>query len=234
VIGLAGNYVQHIQESKLDKGLTAAPHADTVPRPFLMPATAVAAPGQEIPWPAYSREIDYEIELAVVVGSPARCVSPAQARACIAGYTIANDVSARSVTFAEGRARRPWDEFYDWMCGKWADGFCPMGPYLVTADEIGNPKTLRLQLRVNGQLRQDSEASAMIFDPYEIVSFLSHLMTLVPGDVIATGTPHGVGMATGSFLQAGDVISCRIDRIGELTNRLGPPPAAFYAPCRRT
>ena len=233
VIGLAGNYVKHLRESNLAKGLSDAPAVDTTPRPFLMPASAVAATGQEIAWPRFSRQIDYEVELVVVIGSRCKEVAPEQAWACIAGYTIANDVSARSTTFADGRSRRPWDEFYDWLHGKWGDGFCPMGPVLVTADEIADPAALTLSLTVNGELRQQASASQMIFDCGQIVSFVSHLMTLLPGDVIATGTPEGVGMSTGTYLRGGDVITCRIDRIGELTNRLSDPPGDFYTPCKR-
>lgn len=233
ILALAGNYVKHIQESRLGKGLTERPHETTVPRPFLMPNTCVAAPGATVPWPCYSKEIDYEIELAIVIGKTAKCVSAQQAKDCIAGYTIVNDVSARSVTFKEARAARPWDEFFDWLNGKWADGFCPMGPYLVTADEVGDPHALAMQLTVNGKTRQDSSTGAMIFDVYEIVSFLSHIMTLTPGDVIATGTPHGVGMATGEFLHGGDVITCRIEKLGELTVKLGQEPKEYYTPCKQ-
>ena len=232
LLALAGNYVEHIRESKLDKGLTADPHRDTVPRPFLMPFTAVAAPGQEIPWPCYSRTIDYEAELAVVIGSTCKCVRPSEAGGHIAGYTIANDISARSTTWSEGRAKRPWDEFYDWLNGKWADGFCPLGPCLVTADEVGDPTNLAIELSVNGKTRQKANTGRMIFNVYEIVSFISHIMTLTPGDVIATGTPSGVGAATGTFLQAGDVITARIERIGELTNVLGAAPKEHYTPCK--
>lgn len=234
VIGLAGNYVKHIAESGKDTGLSVTPSLDTTPRPFIMPATVLIGPDAEIPWPAFSRQIDYEIELAVVIGSPARCVQPDAAARCIAGYSIANDVSARTVTFAENRSERPpWDEFYDWLNGKWADGFCPVGPYLVTADEIGDPGDLELQLTVNGQVRQKARTSEMIFNVYEIVSFISHVMTLLPGDIIATGTPHGVGVATGNLLESGDVITCRIEKIGQLTNTLGAPRRDFYTPCQR-
>ena len=231
LIGLAGNYVKHIKEFDKGKGLSDRPRADTTPRPFLMPSTAVIGSGTEIPWPAYSRQIDYEIELAVIVGAKAKCVSPRQAIQCVAGYAIANDVSARSVTFAQGRAARPWDEFYDWLNGKWADGFCPLGPCLVTADEVSDVRNLNLELTVNGQLRQKANTSEMIYDVFEIVSFLSHIMTLLPGDVIATGTPAGVAMASGAWLKGGDVITCRIDGLGEMTNRLGVEPGEFYNPC---
>jgi len=231
ILALAGNYVEHIRESRLGKGLTSDPANDTVPRPFLMPSTAITGPDAEIPWCAYSRDIDYEIELAVVISSPCKRVSPEQAKSHIFGYTIANDISARSTTFAQGRAERPWDEFYDWLNGKWADGFCPIGPYLVSADEIGDPMDLELELTVNGETKQKETTGNMIFNVYEIVSFISHLMTLTGGDIIATGTPSGVGMASGNFLKGGDVISARIEKIGVLTNTLGPAPSSFYAPC---
>jgi len=232
IVALAGNYAKHIAESNLAKGLTTNAAVDTTPRPFLMPATAVAGPNTRVSWPCYSRQIDYEIELAVVIGAECKCVSPEQASDYIAGYTIVNDISARSTTFAEGRSVRPWDEFYDWLAGKWADGFCPMGPHLVTADEVGDPTDLALELKVNGRTRQKETTAAMIFDVYHIVSFVSHLMTLTPGDVIATGTPSGVGMADGRFLEAGDEITCSIERIGTMTNTLDDEPENYYAPCR--
>jgi len=232
VIGLAVNYAEHHRESST-QALPDDPRLYTTPRPFIMPGTAICGPGDEIPWPAYSRQIDYEVELAVVIGSRARCVSPAQAPRHIAGYTIANDISARSVTYADGRARREKDDFFDWLHGKWADRFCPIGPCLVTGDELGDPSNLDLELSVNSRVRQKANTSQMIFNVYEIVSFISHVMTLTAGDVIATGTPSGVGMATGDYLSGGDVITCRIERIGELTNTLGQPPPAFYTPCKR-
>jgi 2-keto-4-pentenoate hydratase/2-oxohepta-3-ene-1,7-dioic acid hydratase in catechol pathway len=106
-----------------------------------------------------------------------------------------------------------------------------MGPLLVTADEIPDPHSLKIELAVNGEVRQSATTAAMLFNVWQIVSFCSQLMTLVPGDVIATGTPSGVAKATGKWLQGGDVITCRIEGIGELTNTLGPPPAEFYTPC---
>jgi len=236
VIALAGNYSEHIKEAALKRGfklgLSDSPRNTTVPRPFIMPTTAVIGPDEQIPWPCYSKEIDYEIELAVVIGRKAKCVPIGQAPNYVAGYTIANDVSARSVTFGAGRQERPWDDFYDWLNGKWADGFCPMGPYLLTADEIGDVQNLRLTLTVNGRVRQDASTSQMIYPVADIVSFLSHLMTLEPGDVIATGTPSGVGVATGQFLEAGDVIECTIEKLGTLRNTLGPRPDEFYEPLK--
>ena len=231
VLALAGNYTEHVRELEKSRELPDDSRRQTTPRAFLMPATVIRGPGAEIPWPAYSRDIDYEIELAVVIGAPACRVRPEQARNCIAGYTIANDVSARSVTYSEGRCERKMDDFFDWLNGKWADGFCPTGPYVVTADEIGDPAALELELTVNGRPRQKANTSQMTFDVYELVSFTSHLMTLLPGDLIATGTPPGVGAATGRMLQGGDVITCRIENIGELSNTLAHPPESFYAPC---
>ncbi len=230
ILALAGNYAKHIVEAGLKLGLSESPRKTTVPRPFLKPNTVINHPNGIISWPVYSKEIDYEIELAVVIGKTAKCISPQKAKEYIAGYTIANDVSARSVTFKEAREKRPWDEFYDWLNGKWADGFLPLGPSIVTADEIENPQNLQMTLKVNGQIRQNANTTDMIFNVYEIVSFLSYLMTLEPGDIIATGTPEGVAMATGNFLKAGDKIECTIEKIGTLVNTLGDKPENFYEP----
>ena len=230
ILALAGNYVEHIKEAGLKLGLSDCPRLTTVPRPFIMPSTAVANPVDEISWPVYSETIDYEIELAVVIGRKAKAVGVEKALEFIAGYTIANDISARTVTFKKGRAKRPWDEFYDWLNGKWADGFCPMGPYLLTADEIEDVQNLDMKLTVNGEVRQKANTSQMIHTVAQIVSFLSHLMMLEPGDIIATGTPSGVGLATGNYLKAGDRIEATIEKLGTLANTLGPKPKKFYEP----
>jgi len=234
VLALAGNYSEHIKEASVHHGyklgLSESPRQTTTPRPFLMPSTCVIGPGETVKWPAYSEQIDYELELAVVIGKNAKCVTAEAAPDYIAGYAIANDVSARSVTFKKSRQQRPWDEFYDWLNGKWSDGFCPMGPYLVTKDEIPDVQNLKMVLKVNGETRQNANTAQMIYSVADIVSFLSHLMTLEPGDVICTGTPSGVGMATGNFLKAGDPIECSIEGLGMLTNTLGDRPTAFYEP----
>jgi 2-keto-4-pentenoate hydratase/2-oxohepta-3-ene-1,7-dioic acid hydratase in catechol pathway len=230
VLALAGNYAKHIEEAGLALGLSNSPRNTTVPRPFLMPSTAVTGPNETIPWPVYSGRIDYELELAVVIGRTAKCVGIENAIDYVAGYTIANDVSARSVTFSKGRAKRPWDEFYDWLNGKWADGFCPMGPSLVTKDEINDVQNLDMRLTVNGEVRQQTNTAQMIYKVADVVSFLSYLMTLEPGDCVCTGTPSGVAMATGRFLQPGDVIECTIESLGTLTNAVGDKPAEFYEP----
>lgn len=230
VIALAGNYSEHIKEAGRALGLSDSPRETTVPRPFLMPSTVVIGPDEEIPWPAYSEQVDYEIELAVVIGKEAKHIKPQETLDVVAGYTIANDVSARSVTFTQGRAKRRWDEFYDWLNGKWSDGFLPMGPYLLTKDELEDVQSLDMQLTVNGRVRQKANTSQMIYNIADIVSFLSHIMTLEPGDIIATGTPAGVAMATGDFLQPGDTIECTIEKLGTLINKLGQRPEKFYEP----
>lgn len=230
LLALAGNYSEHIKEAGLSLGLSESPRETTVPRPFIMPGTALAGPDDAVPWPLYSEDVDYELELAVVVSRVTRGVTPDEASDCIAGYCIANDVSARSVTFAAGRDKRPWDEYFDWLNGKWSDGFLPTGPYLVTADEIDDPMDLDMKLWVNGDLRQDANTGQMIFSPEEIVSFLSQIMTLGPGDIICTGTPHGVGKATGKMLKPGDVVEAEIEGLGRLRNTVGPMPERFYKP----
>lgn len=234
LLGLAVNYLEHHRE--WDRGVVMPddPANTTTPRPFLMPATCIIGPGATIPWPVYSEQIDYEVELAIVIGQACHRISPDEARAYIGGYTIANDISARSTTLAEGRGDRgPKDGFFDWLHGKWGDGFCPLGPCITTADEIDDPQNLTLELAVNNEHRQHANTDQMIFGVDRIVSFLSQLMTLLPGDIIATGTPSGVGKATGNYLQPGDEITCRIEGIGELTNTLGPQPQQFYRPCKR-
>jgi 2-keto-4-pentenoate hydratase/2-oxohepta-3-ene-1,7-dioic acid hydratase in catechol pathway len=234
LLALAGNFGEHIKEASLKRGfklgLSDAKKQTTVPRPFLKPATTIIGPDDQIPWPAYSEQIDYELELAVVIGKHAKCVEVKEAIGCVAGYTIANDVSARSVTFKNGRAERPWDDFYDWLAGKWADGFCPTGPYLVTADEIPDVQNLRMELKVNNETRQKANTGQMIYPVADVVSFLSFLMTLEPGDIILTGTPAGVAVASGRFLQSGDMIECGIEGLGVLKNTLSPKPANFYKP----
>jgi len=234
VLALAGNFSEHIKEASMKRGfklgLSDSTRLTTVPRPFLKPSTTVIGPDEEIHWPVYSEQIDYEIELGVVIGKKIKCINTGDAIAAVAGYTIVNDVSARSVTFKENRKQRPWDEFYDWLNGKWADGFLPMGPYLLTPDEIPDVQNLNMELKVNGQTRQKSNTRQMIYPVADIVSFLSYIMTLEPGDIIATGTPAGVAVATGDFLAARDSLECTIEKLGTLSNTLGEKPQKFYTP----
>ena len=206
------NYLEHIAEGEraqnLKIGVTEHPVFFTKPR------TAVVGPGASIPiFPKLSTKIDYEVELAVVIGKTGRDIQPDQAMAHVFGYTIVNDVTARDVQ------RRHGGQFFK---GKGLDGSCPMGPVIVTADAIGDPARLGLRLSVNGEPRQDGNTADMIFDIPTLIASLSEGMTLDPGDVIATGTPSGVGYAMDPpvFLEDGDVVACEIDGIGKLENRM--------------
>lgn len=228
ILALAGNYKKHLEETAWQDKTFDDQATTTNPWPFMMPSTVVTADGCRIPWPCYSEEVDYEVELAVFIGKTAHRVTPEEARQHIAGFSVANDISARSVTFKEGRKDRGRDVFFDWMMGKWSDGFMPLGPRLVTADELTDPHNLELKLTVNGQIRQQSNTSQMIFSVYDVVSFISHVMTLEPGDVILTGTPHGVAAADGTYMQPGDTMVAEIEGIGPLTNTLGERPGEFY------
>src|SRR5262249_20855826 len=137
---------------------------------------------------------------------------------CIAGYTIVNDISDRAFRPNPDRKPRDRDKFFDWMHGKWHDSFCPMGPCVLSADVVPDPQVLPIKLAVNGHVLQDSSTAEMVFPVPAIVSFLSSFITLQPGDVIATGTPSGVGSATGTFLRAGDIVRASIAPIGTLQN----------------
>ena len=228
ILALAGNYKKHLEETAWQDGTFDDQAKTTNPWPFMMPSTVITGTNTEIAWPVYSEQVDYEIELAIIIGQTIKCAPPEPAAVAIAGYTIANDISARSTTFKKGRKDRPRDAYFDWLMGKWSDGFMPLGPWLVTADEIGDPQNLDMELKVNGQTRQKSNTSQMIFSVGQIVSFISHLMTLEPGNVIITGTPHGVAAADGSFLSPGDRMECTIEKVGTLTNTLGAKPDSFY------
>lgn len=216
LILLAGNYSKHIEEG----GGRAAERRETFPYLFLKPPlTTLTHPGDPIRIPAVSPDqIDWEIELGVVMGREAKGVSEADALQYVAGYTVVNDVSDRAFHPNPHRIPRPKDEFFDWQHGKWHDTFCPMGPCVLPADETPDPQQLKLQLRVNGVVEQDASTAQMIFPVAAIIEFISQFVTLVPGDVISTGTPHGVGKAKGKFLKRGDRVEAEIGGIGVLAN----------------
>lgn len=214
ILALAGNYQAHIQEG----GGKAVDKSKITPRVFMKPGTSIIGTDDAILLPQWSETVDYELELAIVIGAEAKYIDKDDAPAYIAGYMVSNDVSARSLTIAEGRSDRPMDDFFDWLNGKWFDTFGAIGPYLVTADEVGDPHSLKMQLSVNGETRQNATTGQMIFDCYETVSFCSYLVTLEPGDIIMTGTPSGVGEATGTYLKSGDVLRAEIEKLGVLTN----------------
>ncbi len=135
------------------------------------------------------------------------------------GYTIANDVSARTMDWAlSDREPNKWNEFFDWLNGKWPDCFAPLGPYVLTADEVADPQTLKLGLRLNGESRQSASTADMIFSVAEAIAFASRFMTLEPGDIIETGTPAGVGATRGEYVKDGDVMEAWIDGLGSLTS----------------
>ncbi len=196
------NYADHAAENNL-------PPPDS-PIFFSKLAAVVVPDGAMVPLPAASERVDYEAEVAVVIGRKADRVSEADAAGCIAGYTIMNDVSARDMQRMDKQ----------WFRGKNCNGFGPMGPWMVTADAVPDPGNMPVLLRVNGELRQNSNTSNLVFAPAALISILSQTLTLQPGDVISTGTPAGIGGARKPpvFLQAGDCVEVEVGGIGTLTN----------------
>lgn len=214
ILLLAGNYQSHITEG----GAPPVNKAEITPRYFLKPGTAVIGTGEAIRTPPISAAIDYEVEVAAVIGRGGRDIAEADALAHVAGYVLFNDISARRLTVVDNRKHRNGDEFFDWLAGKWCDTFAVIGPYLVTADEVPDVGALELALRVNGELRQHSSAGEMIFTVPEAIAFLSRFVTLRPGDLICMGTPGGVGATTATYLKPGDTVVGAIERLGTITN----------------
>lgn len=208
------NYAEHIAEGA--RAQNAVVNVTEVPVFFTKPRTAVIGEGATIPlFPHVSTHIDYEVELAVIIGKAGRDIARDDAYAHVFGYTILNDVTARDVQ------RRHGGQYFK---GKGLDGSCPMGPVVVTKDELPDPQNTGLRLFVNGERRQDSTTAQMIFDIPALLASLSEGLTLEPGDVLATGTPSGVGyaMEPPRFLTDGDEVVCEIDGIGRLTNTVRP------------
>lgn len=224
VLCAAANYQEHITEGggdEVDKTRIA-------PKIFIKPATAIAGPGDTFEIPEISAAADWEAELCVVIGREARGVSVDDALDHVFGYTTSNDISLRSLAMGHERDIVGNAAWFDWLEGKWADNSAPIGPYLVTADEVGDPQNLPITLSVNGTLHQDSTTANMIFTVAELVAFCSRLCTLVPGDVILTGTPSGVGQASGLFLSDGDEMVVEVGPCGRLVTpvRGNSSPAA--------
>ncbi|SHH32939.1 2-keto-4-pentenoate hydratase/2-oxohepta-3-ene-1,7-dioic acid hydratase (catechol pathway) [Marivita hallyeonensis] len=204
------NYAEHIAEG--DRAQNQNVGVTEYPVFFTKPPTSIVPPdGDTLIFPSVSESIDYEVELAVVIGKPGRNIPKAEAMDHVFGYTIVNDISARDIQ------RRHGGQYFK---GKGMDGSCPVGPCIVTDDEIEDPHNLSIGLSVNGETRQDGTTSQMIFDIPTLIASLSEGMTLEPGDIIATGTPSGVGyaMEPPRFLKDGDLIICSISGIGELRN----------------
>ena len=216
------NYVDHVDEMKRTLGLELDPNPKASGQGpwFCMKSVhSVTGPNAAIAPPKDTVMLDWELELAVVVGKKARDLSVNQALECVAGFTIANDLSDRAFVARKGVAdSSPFK--WDWIGQKSFDGACPLGPAITPARFIGDVNNLALKLWVNGELMQDSNTSRMIFNPAELVSALSHNITLHPGDVILTGTPSGVGMARKKFLKSGDVVRQSIENIGEFEFRI--------------
>jgi len=215
-LGIALNYAEHIAEMGME--------APKVPVFFNKQATCVVGPGAAVHMPKVSTLLDYEAELALVIGRRCRHVPVERAREVIAGYTCANDLSVRDW---QGRAQTM-------TIGKSFDTHGPLGPWLVTPEEIGDPQDLRIRCFVDGELRQDASTAEMVFDCFQQVSHLSEACTLEPGDVIATGTPSGVGIGRKpireNVLHVGETVRVEIERIGELVNTVVEEPEGFLAP----
>lgn len=204
VVCLGLNYRDHAAESGAD--------VPSEPVIFGKACTSVIGPGDAIVLPEASQKVDYEVELAFVIGRGGREIAAADAMKHVAGYTVLNDVSARDYQMEKpGR---------QWYLAKSFDTFCPIGPWIVTADEIEDPHSLRLTCEVSGQLMQSSSTAQMVFHIPEIVEYISRVFTLEVGDVVATGTPPGVGFARTPprFLRRGDTVVCTVEKVGTLEN----------------
>jgi len=195
IVAVGLNYYDHAQELKMP--------IPEYPLIFLKPPTSVIGNGETIIYPAESKQVDYEGELAIVIKNKVKDISKKDAPECILGYTCANDVTARDLQRMD----------VQWTRAKSFDTFCPLGPQIVS--QI-NPLNLEITTRVNGKVKQSSNTKKMIFDVFELVSFISKIMTLLPGDIIITGTPPGVG-----HLQIGDEVEVEIENIGILRNKVG-------------
>jgi 2-keto-4-pentenoate hydratase/2-oxohepta-3-ene-1,7-dioic acid hydratase in catechol pathway len=216
------NYADHVAEMNKASGRPPEPDPHTLGLQawhFIKASRSLADPGATVKISDYSKMMDWEVELAAVIGREAKHVPQEKALSYVAGYTAANDLSARD------RGRRPHvadtSPFKaDWVAHKSFDGSCPLGPWIVPAGDIPDPQNLSLKLWVNDVLKQDSSTGRMIFNLAEQIAHLSSRLTLHPGDLILTGTPAGVGAGRGEFLKAGDVVKIWIERIGSLSNKM--------------
>jgi 2-keto-4-pentenoate hydratase/2-oxohepta-3-ene-1,7-dioic acid hydratase in catechol pathway len=210
------NYHEHAKEfsqSGFDTSAAKGEFAPPAPVVFTKATSSVVADQDTVlSFSHLTSQLDYEAELAVVIGKPGRGISKANALEHVWGYTIVNDVTARDLQ----------QHHRQWFLGKSLDTFCPMGPWIVTADEVGDPATLDVRCWINDELRQDANTSDLIFDIPTIIATISSCITLQPGDIIATGTPAGVGIGFNppKFLKPGDVMKVAIDKLGTLTNRI--------------
>jgi acylpyruvate hydrolase len=207
IVGIGGNYLEHLHQAGIFE-------VDPVPTMFSIMPNALASHGSDILLTPFTKELDYEAELAVVIGRHTKSVAEDAALGSVFGYACANDVSARDWQVGKN----------NWVFGKSADTFFPIGPVLVTADSIDDPQNLMIRSYVNGECRQDASTSDMIHSVAKIISLISDAVTLEPGDVISTGTPGGVGRFRKKLLENGDVIDIDISGIGRLSNTVRSLP----------
>jgi 2-keto-4-pentenoate hydratase/2-oxohepta-3-ene-1,7-dioic acid hydratase in catechol pathway len=216
------NYQDHADEMSAKQGRPPEPDPHTLglkPWHFIKASTAVTHPGATVTLPRASKSVDWEAELAAVIGRTAKDVPTARALDYVAGYLCANDLSARDLGTREAiPAANPFRN--DWTAHKSFDGSCPLGPWIVPAYQVGDPQKLGIKLWVNDVLKQDSNTSKMIFSLAEQIEQLSSRITLHPGDIVLTGTPAGVGAGRGEFLKPGDVVKIWIEKVGTLTNTM--------------
>ena len=217
------NYTDHMAEMARAQGQAPGPTMKELgekPWHFVKTSrSSVVGPGARVKIPVYSQMVDWEVELAAVIGRAARDVPVEKALDYVAGYTIANDLSARDVMRRDKNpATSPFH--YDWLSQKCFDGACPLGPWIVPASDIPYPQNLALKLWVNDQIMQDSNTGKMIFSAAEQIAMLSSRVTLQPGDLVLTGTPAGVGMPRRTLLKAGDRVKLWIESIGELSHTM--------------
>jgi 2-keto-4-pentenoate hydratase/2-oxohepta-3-ene-1,7-dioic acid hydratase in catechol pathway len=211
IILVANNYPAHSKEEKI------TPPSE--PYIFTRYANSLIGPGTPITVPKISKKADWEVELAVIIGKEGKYIGKGEALDYVAGYTISNDVSFRDLQMPPGWPQKLTLFGQDWVHGKSLDASFPLGPWLVTKDEIPGLPALDISLSVNGKVEQDSNTGEVLFQVDRLIECASKGITLKPGDVISTGTPHGIAFATGKpFLKDGDVIDCWIDKIGTLRN----------------
>lgn len=211
IFATASNYYDHAAEM----GTELAPRTESSPYCFMKAETSVTATGTDVVMPDSTEKLDWEVELAVVIGRTCKNVPVEKAYEVIAGYTVFNDISARDLN-----RRTDYPFKHDWFRGKSFDTFGPMGPWLVPRDCIADPQKLRMRLQVNSDVMQDGTAEGMIFNIAEQIAYLSGILTLKPGDMIATGTPDGVGMGRGVYLKPGDEMVASIEGIGSIRNKV--------------
>ncbi|WP_413227142.1 fumarylacetoacetate hydrolase family protein [Cupriavidus metallidurans] len=217
IFGTASNFYEHADEM----GTKLAARSESQPYIFMKAETSVVATGTTVLMPPETKKLDWEVELGVVIGQACRHVSVEDALSVIAGYTVFNDISARDLN-----RRTDYPFTHDWFRGKSFDTFGPMGPWMVPAACIPDPQNLRMTLHVNGEVMQNGNTSQMIFSVAEQIAYLSRILTLQPGDLIATGTPDGVGMGRGVFLKPGDSMTAWVEQIGTIENRVALEPDA--------